>query len=481
MNKPLILLKVFLSVVFGFFTVVSSLQADPFAWTPSSTISVEPNEPFDNVTTCYDSLHNRIFAAWVDVTTNYPTYCIYSNGTWSAPLLIDSSSTTEGLRDVFLCYDSQNDRVFAAWNDTNNDNYPTFSIYSNGAWSSPAPIDTTSYITGAEVFLCYNPTDNVVFATWPSGPNATPSYSIYSAGAWSARADIDASGFLVLNVYTCFNSQENKMIATWSDANLGMVPTYSVYSGGSWSAAATITMNGNTINTFPCYNSLTNEVFATWIDDANDGRPTYSIFNGSTWTTENVVTGLPTSSSAFTLFSCYDSIHNQIFTAWPNLPNCDPMYSIYSEGAWSPVAFINMEPPGVLQEIFLTYNLNDDEMFATWTDCVSFLPFYSIYYDTNPITPVLPPSHLLGKQLKNDFGVVKEYYNLLTWHPSLSDDVVGYLLYRDGELIATLGSNILTYQDHNRKKKKAYTYTLKAFDSVGTQSIGISFTVKGKS
>lgn len=83
---------------------------------------------------------------------------------------------------------------------------------------------------------------------------------------------------------------------------------------------------------------------------------------------------------------------------------------------------------------------------------------------------VQPPSNLQGVQKKNDFGFVYELYNQLTWSPSSSADIVGYMLSRDGTNIATLGANVYNYQDHNRPQGVSTLYAVVAFDGNGNTS-----------
>jgi len=457
--------------------ILGKTHADPFVWSSSAPID---NADFtsENVATAYDTAHNKIFAAWIDLGTNFPTYSIYENGSWSVPALIDSSMTAMGLRSVYLVYDSQNDRIFASWTDISGlDYYPSYSIYSGGSWSASSVIDTTIPVIGGDVFLCYNSIDDSVFATWGSNTGA-PVYSMYSSGTWSTSDYIDAGGSIGLDVYTCFNSLQNEIVATWGDIGNGGLPAYSIYNGSSWSLPQNIGISGSTDNVFPCYNSLDNQVVATWADALNSNYPTYSVYNGTTWSDPSVIASSPADGIALTLFSCYDSTHNQIFVAWPNPPDCDPLYSIYSNGSWSAPAFINVQPPGVFQDIFLTYNPIDGEVFATWTDCVTGLPYYSIYADTQVVDP---PTNLEGQKRSNRFATQKDLYNLLSWNPPLEGEApVLYRIYRDNlsTLIGTVSANApLRFEDHNRKKGATYTYYITSVNANGNQSVPASITI----
>lgn len=82
----------------------------------------------------------------------------------------------------------------------------------------------------------------------------------------------------------------------------------------------------------------------------------------------------------------------------------------------------------------------------------------------------LPPSNLSVVQNVKHYGIYDEYYNVLSWQASSYDEVDGYLVFRDGTLIAQTESSILTFSDRNRKQNESVTYGVAAFNSSGAQS-----------
>lgn len=87
-------------------------------------------------------------------------------------------------------------------------------------------------------------------------------------------------------------------------------------------------------------------------------------------------------------------------------------------------------------------------------------------------------TNFTGQQKKNNFGLVYELYNQLTWTPSTSEQAAGYFLYRDGQHIATvLSAATSTYQDHNRPRNVSFEYSLVTFDSDGNESPSVTVTV----
>lgn len=89
---------------------------------------------------------------------------------------------------------------------------------------------------------------------------------------------------------------------------------------------------------------------------------------------------------------------------------------------------------------------------------------------------VKSPSNLIGKQKKNDFGLLFERFNVLSWEASPSTGVIGYFVYRNGIKIATLDAGILQYKDHNQKNI-ATLYSVTSFDAAGHESTPISVVI----
>ena len=83
---------------------------------------------------------------------------------------------------------------------------------------------------------------------------------------------------------------------------------------------------------------------------------------------------------------------------------------------------------------------------------------------------------LTGFQKLNDFGMVSELYNTLIWTPPNGILPTSYNLFRNGQFLATLPYNQFSYQDHNRKKGVADTYSI-TFLANGKESKPVSIQV----
>jgi hypothetical protein len=80
------------------------------------------------------------------------------------------------------------------------------------------------------------------------------------------------------------------------------------------------------------------------------------------------------------------------------------------------------------------------------------------------------PLNLTVEQRVHNFGVFNEDYNTLSWQASSSPNVPGYLVFRNGVLINTVGPHVFQINDENRNPHESGTYVVAAFDSQNFQS-----------
>lgn len=83
-------------------------------------------------------------------------------------------------------------------------------------------------------------------------------------------------------------------------------------------------------------------------------------------------------------------------------------------------------------------------------------------------------TNLTGKVIRNKFLTQIDYIHELKWDPSPSPPVIGYRIFRNGQLIATVGTRgPLVYLDYNRKKNVADIYQIVAFTALGIESTSL--------
>lgn len=82
----------------------------------------------------------------------------------------------------------------------------------------------------------------------------------------------------------------------------------------------------------------------------------------------------------------------------------------------------------------------------------------------------LPPSGLMVVQSSQNFGVFTEYRNTISWTASSDPHAAGYLIYRNGTLIAQLDADTLEFIDENRVQNGAVVYGVATIDNQQLQS-----------
>lgn len=97
-----------------------------------------------------------------------------------------------------------------------------------------------------------------------------------------------------------------------------------------------------------------------------------------------------------------------------------------------------------------------------------------IQANTGAQSILFPPTDLQATPQVQNFGVFQENQNLITWEASPSVGIIGYYLYRNGQLIAGLVGNTLQYIDLNQNPGMNSTYTIYAVDSTGGLSAPVS-------
>ena len=82
-----------------------------------------------------------------------------------------------------------------------------------------------------------------------------------------------------------------------------------------------------------------------------------------------------------------------------------------------------------------------------------------------------PVLNLSGTQEKNDFGIVYELFNELTWTANPVGTVpTQYDIYRNGTKIDTVNGSTFEYEDHNIAKGSTNIYSIVAIDANGKES-----------
>lgn len=84
--------------------------------------------------------------------------------------------------------------------------------------------------------------------------------------------------------------------------------------------------------------------------------------------------------------------------------------------------------------------------------------------------PIDPPMNVTVIQNVNHFGVFDDYYNTITWTASTSPNILEYVIFRNGTLVAQLSPSAISYEDHNNVQNGSITYGIASVANDITQS-----------
>jgi hypothetical protein len=430
------------------------------------------------------------------------------------------SPPSEARGAVSLAYDNINGLMFAAWLDDSTGT-PFFSIFNNilGTWSMPAQIANAQ--TNNAIYLSYDSSARIMVATWNDSGTNNPFYSFYNGTDWSNAAAISNAVVVFDGVRTTYRSRTGNIIAAWSDNNFPFNPFYSIYISGydTWSIPETIAIEQVFDDVTLTYDNISDQVFAAWIAN-NTGLPSYATLTAGVWTSGSISLTDPASTQSKNVLLTYDNSNQQVYAAWGAT---QPLVAVFSNTnqTWSaPIAISNV---GTLNsEVALAYSSASEQVVAAWLD--SGIPRYAItnsaganwtegFISPNPVastaislafdsglnemfvawsnattsnpadpvysallTPTLFPDPAIGPVISlkgakkvNRFFTASDLANQLSWFPPAPGvfPVLGYHIYRDETLIATLPHTKLSFQDHNRKPGVSYSYAVAAFDVNG--------------
>jgi hypothetical protein len=366
----------------------------------------------DNVSCCYDSDSKRIYATWKNHDTPYSLRSAYYNGyTWTN-IAQDTSTFGAIYFNVSCCYDSDSMRIYAAWRD-NDTPYSMRSAYFDGSNWHNIIQDTSSF--GAvhnEISCCYDSDSNRIYATWRDNDSPYSMRSAYFDGSSWINIPQDTSSFGAVNedVFCCYDSDSKRIYATWRDSNTPYSMRSAYFDGSSWINIPQDTSSFGAVNedVFCCYDSDRMRIYAAW--SAKDAphllRSAY--YDGSSW--HNILQDTSSFGAVYYNVSCcYDSDRMRIYATWDDYDAPYSMRSAYYDGSnWHNIIQDTSSFGVVSDEVSCCYDSNAKRVYAAWQDYISPNSMRSAFYGTNPLS-------LTGTQKSNDFAVVSEQFNALSW------------------------------------------------------------------
>ena len=348
---------------------------------PSPIASPSSSTTYGSVLATPDATTGSFVATWADADNNqYPTYSIYTPATgWSAIAPIVTNSQAVILSNVVTSSDPTSGKFLATWTDSPT-NSPTAAVYSpDTGWSH------ADFLPGAAARNTTNTFDSKTgqfLVTWADkGHDNAPTYAFYSLDAgWGEAAAISTSSPAV-NIATTYDPVKDQFLAVWSDAASGLAK-YSVFSAGAWSAQAPIGTGVAVSNdVFVAGNPATGKSIATWADINQSNKPFYSVFNGSAWT---VVATIDSSSSVGdNVTVILDPTTSTFLAAWSDGATGYPTYSFLTQSTgWSPLATISTTAASS-GDIDTAFDRTTGQILATWADSSDpnqpFNPSYALF------------------------------------------------------------------------------------------------------
>jgi hypothetical protein len=449
-------------------------------WNPDPAIAI-PNSSASSSPSVFSSCNSSgdFLATWLDQTSGIPTYSIYTSS-WGIPISLGSTDGDSSSM-VFSAFDSSTGNYLITWRNgtsTTPNNGPFYSLYSGGVWTSPAPIAGISSAITSNVY-CSSDSNGHFLATWCPNSGGLPFFAIYtegSSGSWGGSFSIPSGA--AGDVVSSYDSSTETFLVTWASGGSGQYSLVNLTPSPQWTFPSQIPSAETLSNVFSSSDSQGNFLL-TWTDK-NNNTATYSIYDS---TNDNWSTPVSIASSATNgdVTSSFDSSTGNFLITWKDTGTNTPYYSIYNPSA-SPeyTAQSQVAPQGSItsaSDIFSSCDQSSGTFLVTFAD-VNSIPSYTFYTESLPPPPPSPiqaAGNFQGKQKINNFAVVSERYNALSWE--LSSGAESYRLYRNGSLIATLGESITSYDDHNQPKT-TQSYTLTAVGAGG--SVASTTTSVGK-
>lgn len=406
------------------------------------------------------------------------------NGSWSAPSAISGS----GASFPELAIDSTGNLV-ATWLEGGAVLSAT-KLY-GGSW--PVSPDTLSS-TGASSPRVAIGAEGTVIAVWQGTIGATP--TIYSAsksiaGAWGAEVAISSGGVNSSYPQIAVDSVGNA-VSIWYRYDLSgslysnvVVQSSSMPSGGGWSSPVDVSSAG-VRNPADLVSSVVagpnSTAFAAWTNSMNGSLfdCQWSVLSSGSWSSPGTFVSMnllaydldmaviPKGDAAI-VWMVYDPSSSilSIQTAINDL-------SSMSKILFNPTIISNSSSNAYPT---IAYNATSTDIYsvAAW---VSFDSVNDVIQCTRAdFVYTQPPSNLVLSSQTNDYGVVSEISNVLSWTASISPNVENYLVFRDGVYLGWTASNDCQFTDPNRTIGQTVIYSVAATDSQGGQSAFISKTI----
>lgn len=450
---------------------------------PGTTLIFSPppmNQIGGGQSSAYDSANNQFMFTWLSGASRIDYVLFNASG---AQIGSQQSLPGSASSSPFICYNSVNKQYLITW--------IAGSVY-YGILSDTGSLVVASNVVSPGILngdptCCYNSTNNQYCITWTAQNGLTSStyFAILNADgtvAKDATVIPGVAGETTANAtdsFATYNSKDNQYLFTWLGVTGGPQTTvFAIYDAqGNEVVPAQIVpqfpddpMLGTRGHPpFSCYNSINNQYMIAWSGQGSGAfRAFFAIYNAA-GVAVVPATELVTPSGAYQTPVCsYNVRNNQYFASWNDSYTQALCAIIDADGT---VASAEIELPLLpygepISPIFNSFSVQNDSYFITWYDSTNTNAYVNIF----TLTPnLLPPTNVTGQRTLNRFANYGEFVTQLTWTPSLAPNIVSYNIYREGILIATLPGSAASFTIHNQPRVPTI-YAVQAINNFGDKS-----------
>ncbi len=444
------------------------------SWTLPVTISTTSSTPVFSPTIAINSSGYAV-ALWIQSDgTNLRVQSSTSQfgGPWSTPVTVSNPGTDASNPQIGI---DELGNAVAIWVDS--DNIIASSLPFGGSWSvpvqiSPEGLDSTNPVLAMSA-------NGQAFALWQTviGPHTVIEGSTLTFGAdWSFFGQLSASSMSSTNPTVAADANGDAVAAWLQGSNPDVITATFIHDIG-WSTPFPIS-NPATQNSSPFASvNATGDAVVVWLTQSSN-----ELVQAVTFALDQVPTLVSTLSvtgqDAQTPVVAVDPFGNAL-AGWLRSDGTNVVVQVSiltAHGSWSTPQTLSLDGNDA-GSISLGVDTHQNAV-VVWYEggLTEHKVKASIGTDVLPTPPFpLPASNLVGGVLKNRFAMQTDRINHIEWQASTDPTVVGYHVYRDGTLIATIPPNApLMYNDHNRRKNQPNVYTVTAFNADNLESDPIS-------
>lgn len=360
----------------------------------------------------------------------------------------------------------------------------------NGSWSVSSAIPSAN---GASVPQIAIGDDGTIAAVWQGEHNSIE--TIYGAtyrigGTWTAAEQISTDGLHCSYPQIAVSTSGDSTAIWFSYDVVGTVysnvtlQSSTLPSNGAWSTPVNVSQAGFRDPAglaSVILRASDGSVFAAWVNsfDGSSFNLQWSLLSMGQWSepAQIVNKNLLTYSIAGGIDSFSD-----LFLAWMYFDTATS--SLVIQGAVNDIGSVSrtfgtpwtFSATGSNGFPSVTVNTSGSAVLAA----LAWENYNGTNHGIQAITAAIPflgsPSNLAVSQRVNDFGVVSELYNVLSWDASADPNIICYMIFRDGMYIGYVDAGTHQYVDQNRIAGQTVVYGVAPYDSRGIQGATVKIT-----